>query len=154
MEPPLTGAQYISPPPTHHYGFCSFFYPAPKHSPDQRRPLSHQILPFQSLRFNPPKAPRVAMERMNTSCKALTSFIRKRSPNRAPPENGLEGSTAMIPILKPLLNSSRANRSVRVLSPEPGAPVIPITRALPVMECTIRIDCFNDLFICSSLMPS
>jgi len=57
--------------------------------------------------------------------------MRMRSPRRAPPENGLVGSTAMIPTRAPARRYSPASFSTRVLFPAPGDPVTPMTSAFP-----------------------
>ncbi len=49
----------------------------------------------------PPRWPRVAIERMNTSGSVAWSCIRTRSPSSAPPENGEDGSTASTPTRLP-----------------------------------------------------
>jgi hypothetical protein len=46
----------------------------------------------------PPKEPRVAMDRMKIPGSVARSFMRIRSPSRAPPEYGDVGSTATTPI--------------------------------------------------------
>jgi len=58
--------------------------------------------------------------------------MRILSPNKAPPVNGLVGSMAMIPTVFPCPRKILVILSVTVLFPEPGGPVIPITRAFPV----------------------
>ena len=50
---------------------------------------------------NPPRLPRVPILRIKTFSFNVKSFIRIRSPKMAPPENGLVGSTATMPILLP-----------------------------------------------------
>src|SRR5262249_1697522 len=54
------------------------------------------------------------------------------SPRIAPPENGLVGSTATIPIVLFCFLYSRAGASTSVLLPAPGDPVTPTTRAFPL----------------------
>ena len=51
--------------------------------------------------------------------------IRRRSPSTAPPVNGLVGSTAITPTVKPCFRSSAVSRSTSVLLPAPGGPVTP-----------------------------
>jgi hypothetical protein len=74
-------------------------------------------------------APRVAIERMKTPGSVCSDCMRMRSPSRAPPENGLVGSTARMPTVSPRSRQRRAKRSTRVLLPAPGGPVKPTTRA-------------------------
>ena len=52
-------------------------------------------------RARPPSAPRVAIERMNTPGSVAIPCMRMRSPSRAPPENGLDGSTQRMPTVSP-----------------------------------------------------
>src|SRR5713226_354188 len=52
---------------------------------------------------SPPRFPRVAIERIKTPLSRLSVCIRIRSPRIAPPENGLDGSTAMMPTRSPRL---------------------------------------------------
>src|SRR3990170_3991172 len=80
----------------------------------------------------PPSAPRVAIERMNTPGSEVSSCIRMRSPSTAPRLNGLVGSTATIPRLRPRVRYSRASAPTSVLLPEPAGPVIPTMCACPV----------------------
>ncbi|EKD69012.1 MAG: hypothetical protein ACD_47C00317G0002 [uncultured bacterium] len=51
------------------------------------------------------------------------------SPKMAPPVNGLDGSNATMPTVRPPCepNIFRARRSTIELFPEPGGPVIPST---------------------------
>src|SRR5437588_11990074 len=79
----------------------------------------------------PPCAPRVAMERMKTCGSRLADSIRMRSPSSAPPVNGLVGSTATTPTESPCPRYCWMSRSVSVLLPAPGGPVMPIRRAAP-----------------------
>ncbi len=60
--------------------------------------------------------------------------MRSLSPRMAPPEKGLEGSTAKTATFLFLLRKYPISLSVRVLLPEPGGPVIPTTWALPMAE--------------------
>src|SRR5438477_504868 len=75
----------------------------------------------------PPSEPRVAMLRMNTPASSACACIRMRSPSTAPPENGLEGSTATMPTVSPSARSSAVRRSTTVDLPAPGGPVTPTT---------------------------
>src|SRR5207253_2273593 len=75
--------------------------------------------------------PRVAMERMKTCGSRLADSIRMRSPSSAPPVNGLVGSTATTPTESPCPRYCWMSRSVSVLLPAPGGPVMPIRRAAP-----------------------
>jgi len=80
----------------------------------------------------PPRCPRVPMLLTNTSLSRLCSCIRIRSPRSAPPENGLDGSTQIIPTELFRALYSAVILVTSVLLPEPGGPVIPITLARPV----------------------
>ena len=82
-------------------------------------------------RERPPRAPRAAMLRMNTPGSSARSFIRIRSPRRAPPVKGDDGSTAMIPTVRPRARAARASARTSVLLPLPAAPVMPTTCARP-----------------------
>ena len=62
----------------------------------------------------------VAMERMNTPRSRACSCMRTRSPRKAPPENGEEGSTARIATSSPAARMSLMSWSVRVDFPAPG----------------------------------
>ena len=75
----------------------------------------------------PPRLPRVAIERTKMPSSEDRSSILIRSPRIAPPENGLVGSTAIMPTVLPRLRNSLASLSVKVLLPAPGGPVIPMT---------------------------
>ena len=59
------------------------------------------------------------------------SCIRTRSPSRAPPENGEDGSTASTPTRLPALRSSPTSAVVEVDLPTPGEPVMPTIWACP-----------------------
>ena len=77
-------------------------------------------------RASPPRWPRVAMLRMNTPASPACACIRTRSPRIAPPVNGLVGSTAITPTVRPRARGARAiSRSTSVLLPAPGGPVTP-----------------------------
>jgi len=76
-------------------------------------------------RARPPRWPRVAIERMKTPSSRVCSCIRTRSPSRAPPLNGDDGSTASTPIGSPPRRCSEISPSVKVDLPAPGAPVMP-----------------------------
>ena len=78
-------------------------------------------------RERPPRLPRVAMLRMKTSGSSVCVCIRIRSPSTAPPLNGLDGSTAMMPTALPSRRSSVVSRSTSVDLPAPGGPVTPRT---------------------------
>ena len=96
-------------------------------------PAASRILTTSAVFLDiPPKLPRVAILRINTPSSMVSSFIRIRSPKIAPPENGLLGSTAIMPTDLPRLRYSLVSLSVSVLFPAPGGPVIPMTYALPV----------------------
>ena len=88
----------------------------------------------------PPRLPRVAMLRMNTSGSRVWACMRMRSPRTAPPVNGLDGSTASTPTAAPSARRWLVRRSTRVDLPAPGGPVIPRTWARPSrgwMACMI-----------------
>src|SRR3954454_6941399 len=57
--------------------------------------------------------------------------MRTRSPSRAPPEKGEDGSTARTPTRLPPRRSSVTRALVAVDLPTPGEPVIPTTWAWP-----------------------
>src|SRR5258708_1576525 len=57
--------------------------------------------------------------------------MRMRPPSSAPPETGLDGSTASTPTVLPSARSTEIIWSHRVLLPAPGAPVMPKTSARP-----------------------
>jgi hypothetical protein len=73
----------------------------------------------------PPRWPREAIERMYTSRSSAWSCIRTRSPRRAPPEKGDDGSTASTPTRFPAARSWPTNAEVDVDLPTPGEPVMP-----------------------------
>src|ERR1700722_4701126 len=58
--------------------------------------------------------------------------MRPRSPSRAPPLKGDDGSTASTPMRRPAARKARTSADVTVDFPTPGEPVSPTTRALPV----------------------
>src|SRR4051794_29710346 len=58
--------------------------------------------------------------------------MRTRSPSRAPPENGEDGSTARTPTRLPCLRYAVTSADVEVDLPTPGDPVRPTTYAPPV----------------------
>ncbi len=78
-------------------------------------------------RARPPRLPRVAMLRMNTSGSSVWACIRMRSPSTAPPVNGLDGSTAITPTGTCSARSRLVTRSTSVDFPAPGGPVMPST---------------------------
>ncbi len=77
--------------------------------------------------------PRVAMLRRNTSGSEVRSCMRMRSPRSAPWLNGLVGSMATMPSVRPRRRNSRAMAPLSVLLPEPAEPVRPMVCARP--EC-------------------
>src|SRR3989442_6393352 len=85
-----------------------------------------------AARQRPPRAPRVAIERIKTPGSRARSFMRIRSPRIAPPENGEEGSTATTPTVRPRARATSASPRTSVLLPLPGAPVTPTIWARPV----------------------
>ena len=80
---------------------------------------------------SPPRWPREAMERMKTSGSVACSCIRIRSPSRAPPENGEDGSTASTPTRRPAARNAATSAEVVVDFPTPGEPVSPTMCAPP-----------------------
>src|SRR5690606_8214603 len=72
---------------------------------------------------------------MYTPASSACACIRTRSPRMAPPVNGLEGSTAMTPTVRPSCRYAAMSRSTMVLLPAPGGPVMPITR--PCAACGV-----------------
>ena len=82
-------------------------------------------------RASPPRAPRVAMLRTNTEGWLETSPMRMRSPRMEPPEKGLDGSTAMMPTLRPDFRTSATSLDTSVDLPLPDTPVTPTTWARP-----------------------
>ena len=66
---------------------------------------------------------------MKTPRSPLWPIIRTRSPRIAPPENGLDGSTATTPTVRPAARAAAIRRSTRVLLPAPGGPVMPMVQA-------------------------
>ena len=86
----------------------------------------------------PPRAPRLAIERMKTPASRKWSERRIRSPSRAPRVNGLEGSIERTATWRSALRISSVRAPIRVLFPTPGGPVSPTIRALPVRGKTSR----------------
>ena len=74
----------------------------------------------------PPRAPRVAIERMKTPRSSWSGAMRTRSPSNAPPEYGEVGSTATIATSSPAPRQCRASAAAKVDFPAPGGPVIPV----------------------------
>src|SRR5579872_2602542 len=68
---------------------------------------------------------------MNTPSSVACCCIRTRSPSRAPPLNGELGPLASTPTRCPALRNWLVSAPVTVDFPTPGAPVRPITRAVP-----------------------
>src|SRR5664280_1530387 len=65
--------------------------------------------------------------------------MRIRSPSRAPPENGEEGSTARMPTRLPRPRKAPTRALVKVDLPTPGLPVIPKMCARPVCGASVAI---------------
>src|SRR3954452_3181479 len=65
--------------------------------------------------------------------------MRTRSPSRAPPENGEDGSTARTPTLLSCLRYAVTSAEVDVDLPTPGEPVRPTTYALPVSGASVAM---------------
>src|SRR5262245_54131287 len=70
----------------------------------------------------PPRAPRLAIERMNTPASRKWSERRIRSPRRAPRVNGLEGSIERTATWRSSLRISAVSAPISVLLPTPGGP--------------------------------
>src|SRR3954452_21784463 len=68
---------------------------------------------------------------MNTPLSVACSDIRTRSPSRAPPEKGDDGSMASTPTRLSVCRSAVTSAEVVVDFPTPGGPVMPMTWALP-----------------------
>ena len=77
----------------------------------------------------PPSWPREDIDLMNTPSSSACSCIRIRSPSRAPPVTGDDGSTASTATRKLCLRYSAINAPVVVDLPTPGGPVTPISKA-------------------------
>jgi hypothetical protein len=71
----------------------------------------------------------VAIDRMNTPASTVWLCIRIRSPSRAPPENGDDGSIASTPTRRSRARNAETSIDVDVDFPTPGGPVNPSTRA-------------------------
>ncbi len=82
---------------------------------------------------SPPRCPREAIDRMKTPSSVACSCMRIRSPRRAPPENGEEGSTARTPTFWPRARIAVMSADVVVDLPTPGDPVMPMTLACPAV---------------------
>src|SRR5689334_8547373 len=76
---------------------------------------------------------------MNTPRSRAWSCIRTRSPRRAPPENGEDGSTARTPTRRSAFRSSPTSAFVEVDLPTPGDPVMPTTWAWPAWGASAAI---------------
>src|SRR5919108_5401022 len=76
---------------------------------------------------------------MYTPGSEACSDIRTRSPSRAPPENGDDGSTARTPTRLPCLRYAVTSAEVDVDLPTPGEPVSPTTYALPVSGASVAM---------------
>src|ERR1700744_5964950 len=85
-----------------------------------------------------PRWPREAIERMKTPGSSVWRPILILSPSTAPPESGLEGSTAATATVRPLLRNSATKASISVDFPAPGGPVNPTVRAAPVEGSSAR----------------
>src|SRR5206468_275395 len=83
-------------------------------------------------RARPPWLPRVERLRMKTPGSRKCACMRMRSPSTAPPLNGLDGSTATMPMRRSAARRCAVRRSVSVDLPAPGGPVTPTTWAWPV----------------------
>src|SRR3954451_7777543 len=65
--------------------------------------------------------------------------MRTRSPSRAPPEKGDDGSTARIPTRFSARRSSPTRADVDVDLPTPGAPVMPTILACPACGTSVAV---------------
>ena len=92
---------------------------------------SRAVIAWGVASDSPPVWLRSARLRRKTCGSSQDPCMRSRSPSNAPPVKGLVGSTAMMPTVRPLFLNCLVRRSVRVLLPEPGGPVIPMRRAFP-----------------------
>ncbi|MCZ7554671.1 MAG: hypothetical protein M5U05_19180 [Anaerolineales bacterium] len=79
----------------------------------------------------PPACPRAAIDRMKTLESPAYDCIRTRSPSRAPPVIGLDGSTATTPTARPASRALAMIAETRVDLPDPGGPVMPTRWARP-----------------------
>ena len=70
---------------------------------------------------SPPRLPRLAMLRMKTPGSPASSCMRMRSPRIAPPVNGLVGSTAMMPMVRPRRRSRAPVASPACSCPRPAS---------------------------------
>ena len=73
----------------------------------------------------PPRWPRVAIDRMKTPWSVACDCMRTRSPRKAPPEKGDEGSTASTATSRSSARVVAISRSTSVDLPEPVGPVTP-----------------------------
>ena len=92
---------------------------------------SNMSTAVKAERARPPVDPLVAMLRMNTPSSITRLVILILSPRIAPPENGLEGSIAMMPTLRPSFRMVSTNLLTSVDFPLPGTPVSPTMCARP-----------------------
>src|SRR5947209_10778375 len=81
---------------------------------------------------SPPRCPRDAIDRMNTSLSVKCSVRRMRSPRSAPCENGELGSTEITPTVLPSLRTCATIADISLDFPTPGGPVRPTVTARPV----------------------
>ncbi len=86
----------------------------------------------------PPRCPREAIERMNTSPSAAYCCIRMRSPRMAPPVTGLDGSMASTATARSALRASATSADTSVDLPLPGGPVTPTSCAPMALEKSNR----------------
>ena len=82
--------------------------------------------------LSPPRAPRLAIERMNTPGSRKWSVSRMRSPSNAPLVNGDEGSMERTATERSRSRSSLVSAPISVDLPTPGGPVKPTMAARPV----------------------
>ena len=72
---------------------------------------------------------------MNTPSSSSVAVMRMRSPRMAPPDTGLEGSTAMMPTVLPWRAHELGVGVDQRRLARPGGPVKPMTRACPRCGC-------------------
>ena len=82
--------------------------------------------------LSPPRAPRLAIERMKTPGSRKCSVRRIRSPSSAPCVKGEDGSIESTATSRSAARRNLINAPMSVDLPAPGAPVRPMTAACPV----------------------
>jgi hypothetical protein len=92
--------------------------------------INSAVCSAASLR--PPSAPRLAIERMKTPGSRKWSVRRMRSPSSAPWVKGEDGSIDRTATVRSCARRTRVSALISDDLPAPGAPVSPMTAALPV----------------------